>query len=269
MDAIRSKLKNISNREVLYLLITWTVVLSVLSVLTNEGQFTLQWLSDWSQNFSTEMLGAIMTFLLFEKIISEREKKKEHEQQKKTKIKNLISELRSDDKATAKSAHQKIADNGWWLDGSLIAADLSGADLHGCSLHRANLLGANLQGANLSGATLGSSDLVGADLSDAKLVDAILNDCDMGKANLDGADLQRASMETCKLYNANLSDANLAGAKLGNYFPSDDYVNYEDDIDTTAKFDTATILPDGDRWSEDTDMKRFTNPNHPDFWLSE
>lgn len=31
-------------------------------------------------------------------------------------------------------------------------------------------------------------------------------------------------------------------------------------------FDEATILPDGTKWTPRTDMRRFTDPNHPKFW---
>jgi len=29
---------------------------------------------------------------------------------------------------------------------------------------------------------------------------------------------------------------------------------------------TSAILPDGSKWTPDTDMTRYTDPNHPDFW---
>jgi hypothetical protein len=33
--------------------------------------------------------------------------------------------------------------------------------------------------------------------------------------------------------------------------------------------DTDTTLPDGTKWTPDTDMARFTNPDRPDFWRSD
>lgn len=32
-----------------------------------------------------------------------------------------------------------------------------------------------------------------------------------------------------------------------------------------AWFDEDTVLPDGTKWVPDTDMERFTDPDHPDF----
>jgi hypothetical protein len=49
-----------------------------------------------------------------------------------------------------------------------------------------------------------------------------------------------------------LSGANLQGADL-----------------TGAKFDENTTLPDGTKWTPDTDMTRFTDPEHPEFWRSD
>ena len=33
-----------------------------------------------------------------------------------------------------------------------------------------------------------------------------------------------------------------------------------------AIFDTHTMLPDGTYWKPDIDIKRFTDPSHPDAW---
>jgi hypothetical protein len=32
--------------------------------------------------------------------------------------------------------------------------------------------------------------------------------------------------------------------------------------------DEATILPDGSNWSEQTDMARFTDDGHAEFWYA-
>jgi len=36
-----------------------------------------------------------------------------------------------------------------------------------------------------------------------------------------------------------------------------------------ATFDQTTTLPDKTLWTPDTDMTRFTDPDHPQFWRSE
>lgn len=100
------------------------------------------------------------------------------------------------------------------------------------SLILAPLINANLQGANLVDANLMGAMLMNANLDDAYLV------C---------ANLEMAWMDRTKLRGANLRGANLTAANLG------------------GEMDETTTLPDGRRWGPDTDIARFTNPNHPDF----
>jgi hypothetical protein len=108
------------------------------------------------------------------------------------------------------------------------------------SLRNAKLMGANLFEVFLNGGV----DLSGADLSGAILLRADLTDNNLENATFIKADLRESYLFGTKLLNANLREANLEG----------------------AAFDENTILPDGTHWTEDTDMTRFTDPNHPDFW---
>ncbi len=103
--------------------------------------------------------------------------------------------------------------------------------LRGVKLESANLSGANLYSANLSGA-----NLYRANLSDANLY----------SANLSGAELWYADLSGAKLQAANLKGANLGG----------------------VHFDENTELPDGTNWTPETNMERFTDPEHPEFWRS-
>ena len=108
------------------------------------------------------------------------------------------------------------------------------------SLKNAKLMGANLFEAFLNGGV----DLSGVDLSEATLHRADLTDSNLENATLNQADLRGSLLFGTKLFNATLREANLEG----------------------AVFDENTILPDGTHWTEETDMTRFTDPNHPDFW---
>ena len=67
--------------------------------------------------------------------------------------------------------------------------------------------------------------------------------------SLQGAILSGANLEGAYLVMANLQGAVLIGANLQG-----------------AKFDDNTTLPDDTRWTRDTDMARFTDPEHPDLW---
>ena len=64
--------------------------------------------------------------------------------------------------------------------------------------------------------------------------------------------LQEADLRGANLQEANLWGANLQGADLGG-----------------ATFDENTMLPDGTKWTPGTDMGRFTDREHPDFWRSD
>jgi len=146
----------------------------------------------------------------------------------------LVREAGSAANFVAVEAVRKLHTSGWLAgkDGALVGAKLAGADLVSANLRKANLEGANLKYADLNGANLAGANLKGA--------------------NVVGANLEGASLE----------GSNLEGAEL-----------------TYAKFDEKTILPDSDihqqwyeedmvfiYWTPQTDMTRYTDPNHPDFW---
>lgn len=155
------------------------------------------WLDSAFQNFGTEVLGAMMTFVLFELIVGGQQQHKAKEEAIAEKKKNLIVQMRSTDNATALNAVIELQENKWLYDGSL--------------------KNANLFNANLKGAELADANLIGANLSQANLTDVIL-------------------------YNANLSGANLWHSDLSGAF-----------------------LPDGTKWTEDTDMAPFTGKSHAEF----
>jgi uncharacterized protein YjbI with pentapeptide repeats len=145
----------------------------------------------------------------------------------------------------------------------LAQADLSGQDLKWANLAQADLRQANLSGADLLGADLGGADLSeanldaavlrGADLSGAKLRQAVLTRADlhwavMRNADLSQADLREADLRGADLENSILEGANLEGADLDNVHTA------------------GTILPDGSVWTPRTNLRRFTDPTHPEFW---
>jgi hypothetical protein len=58
---------------------------------------------------------------------------------------------------------------------------------------------------------------------------------------------------------AHFVEPNFCGALLLN-------ANFRNAILERPAFDEHTTLPDGSNWSPETDMYRFTDPNHPFFW---
>lgn len=81
------------------------------------------------------------------------------------------------------------------------------------------------------------------------LCDGTLQGIDLSGANLTGAWLDNADLKSACLLSVNLMDASLL------------YVDLSDAI-----YNMNTTLPDGTRWKPGTDMGRFTDPNHPQFW---
>jgi uncharacterized protein YjbI with pentapeptide repeats len=152
---------------------------------------------------------------------------------------------------------------------TLVSVELSQGDLHRTDLSEANLEGTRFGGANLQEvvfsnsnlreALLGDANLSLANLTNANLQEANFIGADLRDANLSNSDLQEAYLGLVTLLGADLRDANLKGA---NFWRADlRYVNLEGAI-----FDENTWLPDDTNWTSDTDMSRFTDPDHPDFW---
>ncbi len=138
---------------------------------------------------------------------------------------------------------------------NLQRANLGGADLQGAILGYANLQdavlgGANLQKTNLVTTNLRGAYLTGVNLQDADLGGADLQGADLSVANLQGASLHFTNLQGVDFWEANLQDVYLHGAVLDKY----------------------TTLPDNTKYNPQLDLvqlKRFTDPKHPEFWRSD
>jgi hypothetical protein len=194
----------------------------------------------------------------------------------------LILQMGSPDNGFAAEAVRILRQKGWLADGNLekvylIGANLQSADLGGVNLQeaflgKANLRGAdlagiNLQGAYLTRANLRGADLIGGHLQLAKLEGADLRGAYMGSVNLEGADMRGVLLVGADIRLANLQDVDLSYANLLGSYLSD--ANLLGVSLAGAIFNEATILPDGSLWSRTTDLTRFTDPNHPNFWRSD
>ncbi len=209
---------------------------------------------DYWQNIYITGIGAVLTVGILDRQAEHRAVRQRKEE--------LILQMGSPDNGFAVEAVRLLRQKGWLTDGSLkgaffwganlYGATLVGANLHGANLHGANLVGAKLHSANLQGTRLPASNLQGANLQNAKLIGSNFSD-----SNLQGAYLMGAN-----LHGAYLADANLQGAYLMG-------ANLQDATLQGAKFNKSTWLPDNTYWTPDTDMTRFTDPNHPNFWRSD
>ena len=117
-------------------------------------------------------------------------------------------------------------------------------------------------------------DLSGEDLSGRELIDANLTAANLAKSNLNGANLDGAILASTNLQDANLTAVNLRNARLidTNLSGTDlTLANLEGALIVGATFSNTTRLPDWEEsspsvWLPDSDLARFTNSNHPDFW---
>lgn len=154
-------------------------------------------------------------------------------------------------------------------DANLEGANLQGANLRGASLQNANLQGVNMQGSpdvfslnealELSIVRRRNSNLEGANLREARLKSANLSSTYLVRAYMRNSDLQDVVLHFADLRGADLRGVDLRGADL-----REAALQFSDM--TGASFDANTILPDGTSWHFNTVIRRFTNPEHPNFW---
>jgi hypothetical protein len=104
---------------------------------------------------------------------------------------------------------------------------------------------------DLSRVSWGGTRSIKADLKRANLMRANLSEADLAGTNLSGANLMKANLGGANLSGAWLRDANLKNITWQTRFTRVGY---------------PTTLPDGTEWTRDTDITRFTDPNHLDFW---
>src|SRR5690606_36985200 len=106
------------------------------------------------QNFGTEMIGAVVTFALFQVFTG-----------RLTEIQTMIIEMRSRDNATAITATERIRARYLHTGTLLEGKDFTGANLYGVELNGSNLSGANFTDTNLESANLENCRLSKVNLS--------------------------------------------------------------------------------------------------------
>jgi len=263
--------------------LVWFTVVGYINI--HDGPFNWRDLAgDFYGNLPAEIVFFLVTVFVIDRLNRGRQQQQLKEQ--------LIRQMGSEDNVLALQAVREIRAHDWLKElrsaelrganlqkAPLRSADLSmadlgeanlqGADLKWANLHDANLFEANLQDASLSATNLQKAALNYANLQDAMLLSANLQEASLHLANLQdaklvganlqgatlvGANLQEAWLFEANLQGADLSEANLRGALLA---------TTETDA---AEFDEETQLPDYTQWSPQTDMERFTDPEHLEFW---
>jgi len=230
-------------------------------------------------NAFTEAISVLLTVF----VLNEFNKRREVAETKK----RLIRQAGSVNHQIAINAVEELRANGWLkktdkepllFDASLAYANLANAKLAYANLEGADLAYANLEGADLAYANLEGANLPGANLANANLGAANLANADLNSANLTNASLQQTNLAYTQFWNVNLSKVDFLFANLANT-----YLGAANLVGANLKsvtFDGHIVLPDAqyvgsdaegkmifDRyWTPRTDMSRYTNPEHPDFW---
>lgn len=233
-------------------LLVLSLVIGITGYIRVHGQFDmLQFLNDFYANASTELGSIAITVIIVDQLARRRDRKEAESREKR----GLIVQLYSVDNVTVLNVISQMRAMGWLFDGSLQGAKLSRVNFRGIQLDEAQLSGVNFEKANLKEASLAKTNLRNANLYRADFADA----------KLWGTDLEGAILDDANLRGADMRGANLFQVKF--VHPDKLQVN-ERDYSYRAKYicDENTILPDGTKWTAKTDMSRFTDPKHPDFW---
>lgn len=137
-------------------------------------------------------------------------------------------------------------------DTILDKAILDSADLSEANMQEVHLLGAQLRKAVLKKACMYMAHLHAADFSFAKLMETDLHSAKMKEANFQGADLTHAIITHANFKNANLENANFKNVTW-----------YQKEC---GRIKYNVKLPDESIMKDISDLNRFTDPYHPEFW---
>jgi uncharacterized protein YjbI with pentapeptide repeats len=188
------------------------------SMLRMDSTPEVTWIMSFLQNLGAGAIGAFLVIRLVESNLNQ--------------IQLMVQKQKEKDDLIFKMSNPN--DNGIALEALRLLRELNhigDGSLRGKKLHWAKLENADLKEADLREANLGGADLQSASLWHASMQGTILGSAKLQKANLAGA----------KLQGADLHGANLTGAILDK-----------------AVFDENTTLPDGSKWTSETNMEKFT-----------
>lgn len=101
--------------------------------------------------------------------------------------------------------------------------------------------------------------LLAADFSHSTIIESTFKNAELEDTTFHGCRFEYCNFENIEFAHINMSDSELIGcffrnANMSNIHP----LNWKN-----------TILPDGTIWTPDTDMEKFTNPEHPNFYVPE
>lgn len=248
-------------------------------------------------NIWTELIGISVTIFIIDRLYRNREEKERDSREHDTLRDNLLMKIRIGELHTK----QEVFAAGIFLDvfsgeqsilrgQNLKYLDLSAIRI-GSSIGTGKLINPNsvipmvvvfdssdLKGASFSGSFIGYSSFIDTNLILANFSRTKGEFCDFEGANMQrtnhsevrwgAVSFRNAQLVSGRFQHAQFENCDLRGANLRNG-------NFTDARFTVCKFDESTILPDSELfegelvikyWTPETDMTRYTNPEHPDFW---
>lgn len=269
------------------------------------GRNLIQWLGEWLLDFSTDLAGGAVVVLfvryLLHTVPDQQVEAEILEPPAQTtyfidasevapppppptqpimptaaeRLEGYLKALRQGGTAEARQAIlNQLKKDGLVLAGlALIDIDLQAADLQSIDMSHCDFANAKLRGAQLVGANLQEANLFMAQLIEANLQTADLRGANLERAFLSGANMQQANLRGARvgtsLWRVNLSGADLRGADLSQaelFRTNLQGAWLEGIILADTKINDDTVLPDGSLWSAKTDINRFIDPQHPQFW---
>lgn len=227
--------------------------------LTHPGPLSFQvFMADFYPNVSTELLSIATTVLIIDTLNQRRDARQEAEHERDALARQLGSRLPD---VTARAV-EEARKRGFLVDGSMQERDFQGANLEGAKLWKADFQGADFKWARMKNTNLNAASLIGCRFVQANLQTAELNSVDARGANFHEAKFYRAACNRSGFQHADFTGAHMEGAKLHN-------ADLRGALFTRAFFDETTIMPDKQPWTAETDLRRFTDPDHPQFYTAE
>lgn len=203
--------------------------------------------SGYFTNVYTEALSVIATIAVLNRLSDWREMR-----QRKAR---LCREAYSRDNSTALNAIDWLRAEEW------LCLEHAEHLLAGIKMSRANLENAYLYGADLHAVNFYKATLAKADLSQSDMGETYLHRANLSHASMFGTDLRGAV-----LWNANLRQVkHLDKATFDETTVLPDARPLQDDEGNT-RYDDAGRVIFNKHWSPNIDMRRYTDPQHPDYW---
>ena len=245
------------------------IAIVILSLFYKHGRDVISKGGDFTLNVHTEVLGVAIGVLLTVFVIDTRNRRRDTERREQELIDRLLREVRSPEGIIARHAFHELGVLRLMYGEESI---LRGEWLYNAKPGSVDMRSARLEGANLILSDFTKSSFEHAKLDSAILAHATLDDVSFKFGSLRNADLTGASLMSAIFVGTNLEGACLVNANLENTI-FDNYVielKSEECADETKSklFYNFTILPNGEKWNPDTNLKRFTDPRDPNFWYS-